>query len=558
MKILLVACNAKYIHSNLAVYDLQAYASDYADHIVLKEYTINQQKDDIMRDIYLEHPEVVCVSCYIWNLSFVKELMADLIKILPGADFWVGGPEVSYDAEKFLTENSEFKGVMVGEGEETFKELAGYYVEKNPQDLKDMTGICYRDGDQIIHNGWRQIMDLSSIPFIYKDLSEFKNRIIYYESSRGCPFSCSYCLSSIDKKLRFRDTETVKKELQFFIDNKVPQVKFVDRTFNCKHDHAMAIWKYINEHDNGVTNFHFEISADLLREEELQEMSTMRPGLIQLEIGVQSTNPDTIKAIHRTMDFEKLKGIVDRIHSFGNIHQHLDLIAGLPYEDYDSFRNSFNDVYALKPQQLQLGFLKVLKGSHMMEMCREYGIVYKTQEPYEVLSTKWLDYDHVLKLKTVENMVEVYYNSGQFQNTLEYLENFFQDAFSIYERLGSFYMEKGYGDVSHTRMRRYEILLEFLEDVPEISMDQVKDQMVYDLYLRENLKSRPGFARDQKPFERQIWDFRKREKVAKNAHVEVFADGTVLLFNYADRDPLTNNAHVTDVTKDVFENLNRD
>lgn len=558
MKILLVACNAKYIHSNLAVYDLQAYASDYADHIVLKEYTINQQKDDIMRDIYLEHPDVVCVSCYIWNLSFVKELMADLIKILPGVDFWAGGPEVSYDAEKFLTENSEFKGVMVGEGEETFKELAGYYVEKNPQDLKNMTGICYRDGDQIIHNGWRQIMDLSSIPFIYKDLSEFKNRIIYYESSRGCPFSCSYCLSSIDKKLRFRDTETVKKELQFFIDNKVPQVKFVDRTFNCKHDHAMAIWKYINEHDNGVTNFHFEISADLLREEELQEMSTMRPGLIQLEIGVQSTNPDTIKAIHRTMDFEKLKGIVDRIHSFGNIHQHLDLIAGLPYEDYDSFRHSFNDVYALKPQQLQLGFLKVLKGSHMMEMCREYGIVYKTQEPYEVLSTKWLDYDHVLKLKTVENMVEVYYNSGQFQNTLEYLENFFQDAFSIYERLGSFYMEKGYGDVSHTRMRRYEILLEFLEDVPEISIDQVKDQMVYDLYLRENLKSRPGFARDQKPFERQVWDFRKREKVAKNAHVEVFADGTVLLFNYADRDPLTNNAHVTDVTKDVFENLNRD
>ena len=558
MKILLVACNAKYIHSNLAVYDLQAYASDYADHIVLKEYTINQQKDDIMRDIYLEHPDVVCVSCYIWNLSFVKELMADLIKILPGADFWAGGPEVSYDAEKFLTENSEFKGVMVGEGEETFKELAGYYVKKNPQDLKNMTGICYRDGDQIIHNGWRQIMDLSSIPFIYKDLSEFKNRIIYYESSRGCPFSCSYCLSSIDKKLRFRDTETVKKELQFFIDNKVPQVKFVDRTFNCKHDHAMAIWKYINEHDNGVTNFHFEISADLLREEELQEMSTMRPGLIQLEIGVQSTNPDTIKAIHRTMDFEKLKGIVDRIHSFGNIHQHLDLIAGLPYEDYDSFRHSFNDVYALKPQQLQLGFLKVLKGSHMMEMCREYGIVYKTQEPYEVLSTKWLDYDHVLKLKTVENMVEVYYNSGQFQNTLEYLEKFFPDAFSIYERLGSFYMEKGYGDVSHTRMRRYEILLEFLEDMPEISVDQVKDQMVYDLYLRENLKSRPGFARDQKPFERQIWDFRKREKVAKNAHVEVFTDGKVLLFDYADRDPLTNNAHVTDVTKDVFENLNRD
>ena len=551
MKILLAACNAKYIHSNLAVYDLQAYAAKYADHIILKEYTINQQKDDIMRDIYLEHPDVVCVSCYIWNISFVKELMADLTKILPDADFWVGGPEVSYDAEKFLAENPEFTGVMVGEGEETFLELSGHYIEQSPADLKDITGVCYRDGEKIVHNRWRQIMGLSSIPFIYKDLADFKNRIIYYESSRGCPFSCSYCLSSIDKKLRFRDTEMVKKELQFFIDNKVPQVKFVDRTFNCKHDHAMAIWKYINEHDNGVTNFHFEISADLLREEELQEMSTMRPGLIQLEIGVQSTNPDTIKAIHRTMDFEKLKGIVNRIHSFGNIHQHLDLIAGLPYEDYDSFRKSFNDVYALKPQQLQLGFLKVLKGSHMMEMCQEYEIVYKTREPYEVLSTKWLDYDHVLKLKNVENMVEVYYNSGQFQNTLEYLEGFFPDAFSIYEGLGRFYMEKGYGDVSHTRMRRYEILLEFLENVPEISMDKVKDQMVYDLYLRENLKSRPGFAKDQKPFERQIWDFRKREKVAKNAHMEVFADGKVLLFDYADRDPLTNNAHVEDITEKV-------
>lgn len=558
MKILLAACNAKYIHSNLAVYDLQAYAAKYANHIILKEYTINQQKDDIMRDIYLEHPDVVCVSCYIWNISFVKELMADLTKILPDADFWAGGPEVSYDAEKFLAENPEFTGVMVGEGEETFLELSGHYIEQSPADLKDITGVCYRDGEKIVHNGWRQIMDLSSIPFIYKDLADFKNRIIYYESSRGCPFSCSYCLSSIDKKLRFRDTEMVKKELQFFIDNKVPQVKFVDRTFNCKHDHAMAIWKYINEHDNGVTNFHFEISADLLREEELQEMSTMRPGLIQLEIGVQSTNPDTIKAIHRTMDFEKLKGIVNRIHSFGNIHQHLDLIAGLPYEDYDSFRKSFNDVYALKPQQLQLGFLKVLKGSHMMEMCQEYEIVYKTREPYEVLSTKWLDYDHVLKLKNVENMVEVYYNSGQFQNTLEYLEGFFPDAFSIYEGLGRFYMEKGYGDVSHTRMRRYEILLEFLENVPEISMDKVKDQMVYDLYLRENLKSRPGFAKDQKPFERQIWDFRKREKVAKNAHVEVFADGKVLLFDYADRDPLTNNAHVEDITEKVMENAAKD
>ena len=540
MKILLAACNAKYIHSNLAVYDLQAYASDYADHIVLKEYTINQQKDDIMRDIYLEHPDVVCVSCYIWNLSFVKELMADLIKILPGADFWAGGPEVSYDAEKFLTENSEFKGVMVGEGEETFKELAGYYVEKNPQDLKDMTGICYRDGDQIIHNGWRQIMDLSSIPFIYKDLSEFKNRIIYYESSRGCPFSCSYCLSSIDKKLRFRDTETVKKELQFFIDNKVPQVKFVDRTFNCKHDHAMAIWKYINEHDNGVTNFHFEISADLLRSEELALMKTMRPGLIQLEIGVQSTNPQTIKAIRRTMDFEKLKGIVEQIHSFGNIHQHLDLIAGLPYEGYDSFHKSFCDVYALRPEQFQLGFLKVLKGSHMMEMTGEYQILYKDREPYEVLSTAWLTYGEILRLKMVESMVEVYYNSGQFQNTIACIEPLFEDAFTLYEKLGQYYEKKGYSEISHSRMRRYEILLEFVREETggskdAITWEKVADSMIYDLYLREKLKSHPSFEKDQKPYEKAIWEYRRREEIPKTAQIEVFRDGRVLLFDYENR-----------------------
>lgn len=547
MKILLVACNAKYIHSNLAVYDLQAYASDYADHIVLKEYTINQQKDDIMRDIYLEHPDVVCVSCYIWNLSFVKELMADLIKILPGADFWAGGPEVSYDAEKFLTENSEFKGVMVGEGEETFKELAGYYVEKNPQNLKDMTGICYRDGDQIIHNGWRQIMDLSSIPFIYKDLSEFKNRIIYYESSRGCPFSCSYCLSSIDKKLRFRNLELVKKELQFFLDKKVPQVKFVDRTFNCKHDHAMEIWKYILEHDNGVTNFHFEISSDLLREEELELMSRMRPGLIQLEIGVQSTNPDTIRAIHRNMDLKKLEASVARVKSFGNIHQHLDLIAGLPCEDYESFRRSFEQVYRMKPDQLQLGFLKVLKGSSMYHEAQKYEILYKEKEPYEVLSTAWLSYEDILKLKMVESMVEVYYNSGQFRKTLSWIETFYHEMFSFYESLGAYYEEKGYEEISHSRLRRYEILLEFLKEKTQLPVNTASQHMVYDLYLREKLKKRPVFAMDQKPYEASVRNYRKANKIPKTAHIEVFGDGSTVLFDYEARDPLTNNARAEQI-----------
>ena len=557
MKILLAACNAKYIHSNLAVYNLKSCSGEYSSRVVIKEYTINQIRDDILKDIYLEQPDVICFSCYIWNISFVRELVPDLKKILPQVEFWAGGPEVSYDAVEFLKKNPAFFGVMVGEGEETFHELAGYYIERKPETLKEIRGVAFRDETKvqdIVHTGWRELMDLSKVPFAYSNLTEFKNRIIYYESSRGCPFSCSYCLSSIDKKLRFRDIELVKRELQFFIDNKVPQVKFVDRTFNCKHDHAMEIWRYITEHDNGITNFHFEISADLLRAEELALMKTMRPGLIQLEIGVQSTNPQTIKAIRRTMDFEKLKGIVEQIHSFGNIHQHLDLIAGLPYEGYDSFHKSFCDVYALRPEQFQLGFLKVLKGSHMMEMTGEYQILYKDREPYEVLSTAWLTYGEILRLKMVESMVEVYYNSGQFKNTLVFLEQYFDDPFRMYEALGRFYEKKGYSEISHSRMRRYEILMEFAGERKEIPAEALSDVMLLDLYLRENLKSRPSFASDQKPYERLIWDYRKAKKIPKTAHIEVFRDGKKLLFDYTDRDPLTNNARLTDITDEVNNN----
>ena len=542
MKILLAACNAKYIHSNLAVYDLKAYSSDYDEHVILREYTINQPKDEILKDIYSSGADVVCFSCYIWNISFVRELIRDLVKILPKTAFWAGGPEVSYDAEKFLTEMPEMTGVMVGEGEKTFHDLLEFYIDEKDS-LEEISGIAYRTGDKIIHNGWRELMDLSAIPFVYEHLEKFENRIIYYESSRGCPFSCSYCLSSIDKKLRFRDLELVKKELQFFLDHRVPQVKFVDRTFNCKHEHAMTIWKYILEHDNGVTNFHFEISADLLREEEMELMSQMRPGLIQLEIGVQSTNPETIRAIHRHMDLKKLEHCVNRVHSFRNIHQHLDLIAGLPYEDYDTFHQSFNDVYQMKPDQLQLGFLKVLKGSLMQKEAEGYGIVYKEKEPYEVLSTNWLTYGEVLKLKMVESMVEVYYNSGQFWHTLEYLVPLEKDAFTFYEKLGSFYEKKGYSEISHSRMRRYEILLEYLQEETDVPTEVAAQKMLYDLYLREKLKKRPVFAPDQKQYETAVWNYRKNNQVSKTAHIEVFENGTVILFDYEKRDPLSKNAY---------------
>ena len=541
MKILLAACNAKYIHSNPAVYDLKAYAAAYKDSVQIKEFTINQPKDEIMKEIYRSGADVVCFSCYIWNISFVRELIRDLKKILPDTAFWAGGPEVSFHAKNFLEDMPQVTGIMKGEGEETFLALAGYYLEGKGR-LEEISGIVFRKEDVIVDNGFREPVDLDRIPFIYENPENFENRIIYYESSRGCPFSCSYCLSSIDRKLRFRSLSLVKKELQFFLDHRVPQVKFVDRTFNCRHEHAMEVWKYILEHDNGVTNFHFEVSADLFREDELELIGRMRPGLIQLEIGVQSANPETLEAVHRKTDLEKLRRNVEKIQSFHSVHQHLDLIAGLPCEDYENFRRSFDFVYSMKPDQLQLGFLKVLKGSLMEENAREYGITCKSQEPYEVLSTRWISYEEILKLKTVESMVEVYYNSGQFQYTLNWLTGFWEDAFSFYEDLGRFYERKGYEELSHSRIRRYEILLEFLHEKPEISVAEAAGRMVYDLYLRENLKKRPSFAADQKPYEKAVWSYRKEHQVPKTAHIEVFSDGTAVLFDYDRRDPLSHNA----------------
>lgn len=577
--ILLAAINAKYIHSNLAVYSLKAYAKKYQDQIGLAEYTINQNLDDILKGIYRDHPEVLCISCYIWNISYVKNLIREVHKVLPDTAIWLGGPEVSYDARKVLEEHPEVTGVMKGEGEVTFLELAGFYLE-GISELAKIEGITYRDGDQIQENPWRGITDLSTIPFVYKDLEKFENRIIYYESSRGCPFSCSYCLSSIDKKLRFRDLELVKEELQFFLDHNVPQVKFVDRTFNCKHDHAMAIWKYLIAHDNGITNFHFEVAADLLNEEEIALIRTMRPGMIQLEIGVQSTNPDTIREIHRKMDFAQVSEVVTRVQEGHNVHQHLDLIAGLPYEDYDSFGKSFCDVYQLRPQQLQLGFLKVLKGSFMYQAAPEYGCVCQSREPYEVLYTRWLPYDDVLRLKLVEEMVEVYYNSNQFGKTLRAIEKLFDNPFALYEALGAFYDKKGYMDISHTRIRRYEILQEFLQEyVDEEQMDYYRQLMICDLYARENMKTRPAWAKDLKAYKKDIREFYLKEEetheylpeyegydekqLARMTHLERMdydpdtgvREPCWILFDYRSRDVLTYDAKMVKLSLvDIMQN----
>lgn len=571
MKILLTAINAKYIHSNLALRNFVAYVSDCADHLVLKEYTINHAPDQILQGIYRERPDVLCISCYIWNIAYVETLICEFHKLLPEVPIWLGGPEVSFESEAFLASHPEVTGIMRGEGEDTFAALARYYVYGSPEYPEDIPGLIFWQNGQLCETGESLPLPLDHIPFCYDNTDDLAHRIVYYESSRGCPFRCSYCLSSLEKTLRFRSLDLVKKELSFFVEQKIPQVKFVDRTFNCNHGHAIAIWRYIQEIDQGMTNFHFEISADLLRENELELLSTFRPGLIQLEIGVQSTNPDTITAIHRQMDLPRLKEVVTRIRTWHNIHMHLDLIAGLPFEDYSSFARSFDEIFALAPSQLQLGFLKVLKGSYMYEHSKEYGLLYHEHAPYEVLSSKWLSFDDVLRIKRVEEMLEVYYNSWQYALTLRLLNCIYESAFELFQRLGDYYDSHELFGCSHSRLARCEILLDFLQeelscgfltaDTNEL-LPLFREALTYDLYARENCKRRPDWATDLTPYKQEI-RARNPENKGSLRHTEPFhyafplsdhepvhalppRSGEPLFyrFNYEERDPLTYQARV--------------
>lgn len=555
MKIVLAALNAKYVHSNLAVYDLEAYAKEQLNRdflegkqeesdnavqieLVVKEYTINHNLDLILQSLYQEKAAVVAFSCYIWNVHEILSIAKELKKVAPDIHIWLGGPEVSYDSRKLLEEHSFLEGIIQGEGEITFYELVKVWraLEKKNKEEKGILqqggqegqkgflnkrleksdayqgvlGIVYRKpSGEICENGKRPLMPLDDLPFIYKDLFRFENKILYYETSRGCPFSCSYCLSSIDKSVRFRSFDLVESELQFFLDNNVAQVKFIDRTFNCKREHSLAIWKYITEHDNGITNFHFEVAADLIGEEELALFGQMRPGLIQLEIGLQSTNAETIREIRRVMNIDRLKEIMLTIRSFHNIHQHLDLIAGLPYEDFVTFKQSFNDAYEMQPNQLQLGFLKVLKGSYMEEQVTAYGLQYQDTQPYEVLSTKWITYDEILALKQIEEMVEVYYNSDQFEHVLSYLVPFFDSPYAFYEALGKYYEENRLFGIGFKREARYEALRQFCvkwfkKSETSFSITILDSLLTYDYYLRENAKSRPSWAKEE-PIEKSVY-----------------------------------------------------
>ena len=566
MKTLLIAINAKYIHSNLAVYSLKASAGQWKDEVEIAEYTINHLREDILADIYRRKPDVAAISCYIWNMEYVQSLLKDLKKVLPEVDIWLGGPEVSYDCEEVLAREPSVRGIMAGEGETTFRELLGWYHGEGS--LAEIKGLVYRDeAGKFCRTGVREYEKLDELPFVYGDMTKFQNRIIYYESSRGCPFSCSYCLSSIDKRVRFRSLPLVKKELAFFLEQKVPQVKFVDRTFNVNHARTKELLRFIKENDNGITNFHFEISADLLDDEEIGLLNSLRPGLVQLEIGVQSTDGQVLTAIHRAVDFDVIVDKVRRIQKGRNVHQHLDLIAGLPYGTLKEFRSSFNDVYSLRPQQFQLGFLKVLKGSEMGRRAEEFGVVRTDRPPYEVLSTDWLSYGEVLKIKGIEEMVEVYYNSWQFARTVELLTEEFEDYFGLYEALADFYEEQGYNGRSHSMMERLLILREFalsLNPARQAAFDQA---LLMDLYAREKSKSRPAFAPDLSGRKNEIYEFYKKEagehqyligdtyeamnarQLLNQTHLEILSEETEkwYLFDYQKRDPLTGDARIIQI-----------
>ncbi len=570
MKLLLCAVNAKFIHTNLAVYNLAAYAKDSGMDICLSEYTINNRTEEILKELYRQKADIIAFSCYIWNIKMIQELAEELHKVLPETEIWLGGPEVSYDAADVLAKYPAISIVMMGEGEETFRELCLQYAS-GEKELGQVKGIAYRKNGVPVENELRLPMDIDQIPFVYSKLPDFDHKILYYETSRGCPFACSYCLSSIGERVRFRSWELVREELQFFLDHKVAQVKFVDRTFNCNRKHAHHIWNYITEHDNGITNFHFEIAADLLNESDIALFRKMRPGLIQLEIGVQSTHGQTIREIRRVMDLEKLADVVAKVKALGNIHQHLDLIAGLPYEDYDQFQKSFNDVFAMKPDQLQLGFLKVLKGSYMHEKQKDYEIMYGSHAPYEVLCTKWISYDDILRLKEIEDMVERYYNSAQYTKSLPYVMTFAKTPFVFFEQFAVYYNQHNAVGVKHARLFYYELLMNFtLQTYPEADEDVLKQLLIYDLYLRENIKKRPAWTNTTALEKKEATAFYRMDstgkyfpemqpynskKAAAYTHIEKFMIDMDTyekrewwaLFNYHNRDPLTYDAHVWEI-----------
>ena len=491
MKVLLTAINSKFVHSNLAVRYLKAFTKDMDFDCNIREFSINDREEKILEEIIKERPDLVSFSTYIWNVEMVIRLANLIKKVDSNIEIMFGGPEVTYDSMVFLKENvGDY--VIQGEGEKTFKELVEYKL--NLREIDSIRGLVYRENNEVKFNGTRPLMNMDEIVFPYEEEENLDNKIVYYEGSRGCPFNCKYCLSSTTHGVRFHNIERAKKELQYFIDKKVKLVKFVDRTFNCNHKFAMEIWEFLINSDTD-TQFHFEISADILKKEELELLRNCPEGRFQFEVGVQTTNDKVLHNINRFVNFSDIKEKVVELLSIRNIKQHLDLIAGLPGEDYSSFVNSFNDVHSIRPEEIQLGFLKLLKGSSMREEADIWEMKYSDYPPYEILSTKDISYLELLKLKKVEHMVDKYYNGQKFNNTLKYFYPKYKKPFDFFNDLSKLYENKGYFDRSIGNNEYYKLFLDFNYEVLKEDNYALREILRYDYLLQNKKRGMPEFLK---------------------------------------------------------------
>lgn len=573
MKVLLTALNSKYIHTNLAVRYLKEYAAQYGYGCEIAEYTINQHLPDILEEVYRRSPDVLLLSCYIWNIGMMMELAEEYRRICPQTIILAGGPEVSYNSAQLLQEQPALDGVLCGEGETAFLEYLRFLNGELP--IEQVHSLCWRDKNGTIQsNPAAELMEMAQLPFPYPDIDQLSGRILYFESIRGCPFRCSYCLSSVAGRVRYLPLELTFQRLQRFLDARVQQVKFVDRTFNCSKEHAMAIWRYLAEHDNGVTNFHFELTAHLIDQEMIDFLSTVRQGLFQFEIGVQSTNPDTIREIRRTTDTERLLAICRQLDKPKNIHLHLDLIAGLPYEDLESFGRSFDTVMQIRPQQMQLGFLKVLKGSLMEQKAPEYGLEYSRRPPFTFIRTRWLDYPQLLQLKEMESVVEDYYNSGLFGNQIEWMLSQEVSPFSFFLDFGAWKVEHQLHLIPQGIAERCTTLWDYyFSRYPERAEQEglLHDLCLFDLCLHTKPQKLPERVTTQAnlPYREAIRALFRNEaqlrclfgeenffQHSRQAHLQVFSFDPqtrqprlcAMLFDYHRRD-LLGRAKVTDVSE---------
>ena len=491
MKILLTALNSKYIHSNLAVRYLKAFTKDLDYDVNIREFTINDREERIVKEIIEEKPDVVAFSTYIWNVEMIVKV-ANLIKIVdPSIEILYGGPEVSYDSRLFLSENiGDF--VIEGEGERTYREFVEYKLGiKNIEDIK---GLHYKKDNSVYSNSTRPLMDMEDIVFPYEEDEDLNNKIVYYESSRGCPFNCKYCLSSTTHGVRFHNIQRVIKELQYFIDKKVRLVKFVDRTFNCNSKHSIEVWDFLIN-SNTDTKFHFEISADILKDEEIELLRKAPKDRFQFEVGVQTTNDEVLKNINRFVNFSDIKEKVVELSKIKNIKQHLDLIAGLPGENYSSFVKSFNDVYSIKPEEIQLGFLKLLKGSSMREESSKYSMGFSPYPPYEILKTDKISYEEIQKLKRVEEVVDKYYNSQKFNTILNFFIKRFETPFEFYYSLGEFFESKGYFQRNIGNSEYYRAFLDYNREILGKEEDYLVDIIKYDYLCFNKKRGIPDFIK---------------------------------------------------------------